>query len=209
MALQDLRQPAPFWQRLEEKSAPLRGRLPAPARKALDGLLPKGAEPSYRVLTKPKGLGSLGRLRFLALAQFKGGHIARETKEVAPSAWLWANGRGDRAGKGNPWLEKIVRSSVRCADPWWDVRRGWIARRLAPDCSRIDIDELVHHRDLASLLHAMGSETANIHLGSPKGRKRLRAALSDLPRKWLVNAASQMHKVSLKDWREFKRAGKS
>jgi hypothetical protein len=209
MAVQDLRQPAPFWQRLEEKSAPVRGRVPAPARKALDGLLPKGAEPSYRVLTKPKGLGSLGRLRFLALAQFEGGQIARETKEVAPSAWLWASGRGKRAGNGNPWLEKIVRSAVRCADPWWKVRHGWIVRRLAPDCSRIDIDEIVHHRDLASLLHAMGGETANIHLGTPKVRKRLRAAWSELPPEWLWQAARRMHKASLKDWRDFKRAGKS
>jgi hypothetical protein len=209
MAIQDLRQPAPFWQRLEEKSAPLRGRLPASARKAFRALLPKGAEPSYRVLTKPKGLGSLGRQRFLALAQFGGGHIAREVKEVAPSAWLWATGRGDGARRGNSWLEKIVRASVRAADPWWEVRRGWLVRRLAPDCSRIDIDELVHYRDLASLMHAMGRETANVHLGTPKGRKRLRAAWAELPRDWLLDAARQMHKLSLREWRDFKRSGKT
>ena len=98
---------------------------------------------------------------------------------------------------------------MRCPDPWWEVRRGWLVRRLAPDCSRIDIDELVHHRDLASLLHAMGAETANVHLGTPKkSRKRLRAALADLPADWLLTAAHDMHKACLKDWREFKRAGK-
>jgi hypothetical protein len=207
MAVQELRQPAPFWQRLREKSALTRRVPPGSARKALRDLLPHGAEPEFRVLTKPKGLGSLGRQRFLALAHFDGGILAREAKAVAPSSWLWASGRGDRAGKGNPWLEKILRAAVRCPDPWWHVRRGWLVRRLGPDCSRIDIDELVHHRDLASLLHAMGRETANIHLGSPKkARKRLRAALADLPPDWLLDAARAMHKVTLRDWRDFKRA---
>ena len=209
MAIQDLRQPAPFWQRLEEKTAPLRGGMPTAARKAFRALLPKGVKPSYRVLTTPKGLGSLGRHRFLALAQFAGGDIARETKQVARSAYLWATGKGDRAGNGNPWLQKIIRAAVRCPDPWWEVRRGWLVRRLAPDCSRIDIDELVHHRDLASLLHAMGAETANIHLGTPKGRKRIRAAWKKLAPDWLETAARKMHKVSLGEWRDFKRAGKS
>lgn len=209
MALQDLRQPAPFWQRLEAKSAVARRPLPASARKAIRDLLPTGAKPAYRILTKPKGLGSLGRQRFLALVTHDGGDIAREAKEVAPSAWLWARGRGDRAGKGNPWLEKIVRAAVRCPDPWWEVRRGWLVRRLGPDCSRIDIEELVHHRDLAELLHAMGRETANIHLGTPrKARKRLRAGLAKLPVDWLLDAARAMHKATLKDWRDFKRANR-
>jgi hypothetical protein len=209
MAIQELRQPALFWQRLEEKSAPARRSLPASARKAIRDLLPDGAEPDFRILTKPKGLGSLGRERFLALAQHEGGILAREAKTVAPSACLWASGRGARAGKGNPWLEKIVRTSVRCPDPWWEVRRGWLVRRLAPDCSRIDIEELVHHRDFASLLHAMGAETANNHLGTPKkARKRLRAALAELPADWLPAAARAMHKACLKDWRDFKRATK-
>jgi len=207
MAIQDLRQPAPFWQRIEAKSAPARNSLPTSARKAIRDLLPKGAEPSYRILTKPKGLGSLGRQRFLALATHQGGIIAREAKVVAPSAWLWASGRGKRAGTGNPWLEKILCAAVRCPDPWWEIRRGWLVRRLAPDCSRIDINELVHHRDLASLLHAMGAETANIHLGTPrKGRKRIRTDLADLPKDWLLTAASEMHKVTLKEWHDFKKA---
>jgi len=209
MAVQDLRQPAPFWQRIEAKSALARHAPPASARKAIRDLLPGSIKPAYRILTKPKGLGSLGRQRFLAMADHKGGVIAREAKEVAPSAWLWASGRGKRAGRGNPWLEKIVRAAVRCPDPWWEVRRGWLVRRLAPDCSRIDIDELVHHRDLGLLLYSMGAETANVHLGTPrKGRKRIRAEWADLPKDWLLHAAREMHKVTLREWRAFRKAGK-
>lgn len=134
--------------------------------------------------------------------------MAREAKSVVPSACLWAEGKGERGLKGNPWLEKIVRAAVRCADPYYEVRRGWLVRRLAPDCSRIDLDELVRHEDLASLLHGMGWETANIHLGTPKGRKRIREAWSHLPHKWLETSAERMLKCSLKDWRHFKSAGK-
>ncbi len=98
---------------------------------------------------------------------------------------------------------------MRCPDPWWEVRRGWLVRRLGPDCNRIDIDELVRHRDLALLLHTMGRETANIHLGTPrKGRKRIRAEWAELPQHWLLDAARAMHKVFINEWRNFRRTGK-
>jgi hypothetical protein len=202
MALQDLRQPAAFWQRLEARTTPLKGEPPGSVRKALAKILPEGAEPEYRVLKTPKGLGSLGRCRYLAVVDWQGGKMAREAKSVVASACLWAEDK--RAGKGNPWLEKIVRSSVRCADPYYEVRRGWLVRRLGPDCSRIDIDELVHHEDLASLLYCMGQETANIHLGTPKGRKLIRESWKHLPPDWLESAARLMLKLSLKDWDRFK-----
>ena len=202
MALQDLRQPAAFWQRLEARTTRLTGAPPDSVRKALAKILPEGAEPEYRVLKTPKGLGSLGRRRYLALVDWRGGRMAREAKAVVASACLWAG--GERAGKGNPWLEKTVRSAVRCADPYYEVRRNWLVRRLGPDCSRIDIDELVHHEDLASLLYCMGRETANIHLGTPKGRKRIRGSWDQLPSDWLEAAARLMLKLSLKDWNRFR-----
>ncbi len=206
MAIQDLRQPEPFWKKIEAKSEPLKGDLPESARKAFGKILPGDVVPDYRLLVTPKGLGSLGRRRYLALANWQGGRIAREAKAVVPSACLWA--AGQRAGKGNPWLEKTVRAAVRCADPYYEVKRGWLVRRLGPDCSRIDLDELEHHEDAASLLYSMGLETANIHLGTPKARKRIREAWVHLPGDWLEKAARQMHKLCLRDWREFRGAGK-
>jgi len=207
MAIQDLRQPAAFWQRLEAKTTPLKGDPPGSVRKALAKILPDGAEPQYRLLKTPKGLGSLGRRRYLALVDWEGGRMAREAKSVVASACLWVKGKEPRAGEGNPWLEKTVRSAVRCADPYYEVRRGWLVRRLGPDCSRIDIDELIHHEDLASLLNCMGQETANIHLGTSKGRKRIRESWSHLPPDWLETAARLMLKLSLKDWNRFRAKG--
>ncbi|MCE0496512.1 MAG: DUF2252 domain-containing protein [Methylacidiphilales bacterium] len=202
MAVQDLRQPAEFWRRFNAKTVPHEDPLPGSVRKAFRKILPCGAEPEYRVLTKPKGLGSLGRRRYLALAQWQGGVLVREAKSVVPSACLWAAGKA--AGEGNPWLETIVRSAVRCADPYYEIRNGWLVRRLGPDCSRIDIEELVHHEDIALLLYCMGQETANIHLGTPKARKRIRAAWRELPKDWLDTAAHKMLKLSLEDWKRYR-----
>jgi hypothetical protein len=208
MALQDLRQPEHYWKNLDAKFVPLKSKIPDSVRKALEKISPAGAELKYGVLKAPKGLGSLGRRRYLALFEWQGGKMAREAKAVVASACLWSSGKGKRAGKGNPWLEKTVRAAVRCEDPYYDVKHDWLVRRLGPDCSRIDIDELVHHEDVASLLQAMGSETANIHLGTPKRRKRIREVLDQLPADWLETAAHAMFKLTLKDWRRFRAANK-
>jgi hypothetical protein len=202
MALQDLRQPAIFWKRLQAKTVPLKGAVPDSVAKAIAKILPCGAEVEYRTLKSPKGLGSLGRRRYLAFVNWQGGRMAREAKEVVGSACLWA--AGEKGGKDNPWLEKTVRAAVRCEDPYYEVRRGWLVRRLAPACSRIDIDELVHHADFAALLYSMGQETANIHLGAPRGRRRVRESLKHLPPDWLETAAHLMFKLCLKDWTRFR-----
>jgi hypothetical protein len=204
MATQELRQPAEFWKRMEAKLSKPGAVLPEGLRRAFRKLLPAGVEASYHLLKMPKGLGSLGRRRFLALATWEGGLIAREAKDVVPSAALWA--AKERAGNGNPWLERTVEAAVRCADPFYTVKGRWLLRRLAPDCSRIDLDELKHHENFASLLHSMGWETANIHLGTPKARKDLRNALQRLPGKWLEEASQTMLEKSLDDWRTFKKS---
>jgi len=204
MAVQQLRQPAPFWERLEAKTLPLKTDLPPAARKAFRDMLPEGLQPAYRVVRRPKGLGSLGRERYLAMAPWQGGLMAREAKPVVPSASLWAAKK--RPGEGNPWLEKTVRAARRCADPYYHVDRGWLVRRLGPDCSRIDLEELTHHEDIASLLSCMGQETANIHLGTPKGRKKIRSEWTSLPDDWLEKAAQAMLESCLEDWRRFKTA---
>jgi len=203
MALQDLRQPAEFRQQIEARTRLLKGDLPDSVRKAFRKILPPGAEPEYRVLQTPKGLGSLGRQRYLALVFWQGGIIVREAKAMVPSACLWAEGR--RAGKGNPWLKKVVRSAVRCADPWYQVRGNWLVRRLAPDCSRIDIDELVHHEDKESLLTCMGQETANIHLGSERAIPAVKRDLAKRKNRWLHKASKTMLKTTLSEWKHWRR----
>ena len=53
------------------------------------------------------------------------------------------------------------------------------------------------------LLHAMGWETANIHLGTGKA-KTLLADLKKRPQGWLVKAARAMEKAVLEDFKDYK-----
>jgi Uncharacterized protein conserved in bacteria (DUF2252) len=76
-------------------------------------------------------------------------------------------------------------------------------RRLAPDCSRIELASLPRERDEERLLHAMGWETANIHLGSAKAGV-LAADLRKRSRRWLADAAAAMVKSVEADWQEWR-----
>ena len=195
MATARLHAPEQFWEKLHalstEKQAP-----PAGARKAIESMMPeKGLD--WRIVHRVAGLGSLGRERYVALVDWRGGSIAREAKALAPSACLWAS-----EGKGTaPILyEKILESAIRCRDPFVRLQKRWIVRRLAPDCSRIELAAMPGERDELRLLHAMGWETANVHLGSAKARVLL-ADLKKRPRNWLLKAAQAMEKSVLTDFK--------
>jgi hypothetical protein len=202
MALQESREPAQFWTRLKARTVKLNHELPDGLRKIFRRFLPEGVKPVYRIFNPPKGLGSLGRRRYLAIAEWEGGLIAREAKDVVPSACLWA--ARERPRRGNRWLKNTVEHAVRSADPCYGVKGRWLVRRLAPDCSRIDLEQLKHHEDLASLLHAMGWETANIHLGTPRIARKLAKAFARLPKSWLRDASGKMFRHCLDDWHQFR-----
>ena len=82
------------------------------------------------------------------------------------------------------------------------LQKHWIVRRLAPDCSRIELSALPREHDVLRLLNAMGWETANIHLGSGRATT-LRADLKKRPRGWLLNAARAMEKAVKADFKAY------
>jgi len=194
MATARLHEPEKYWERLRAWPA---CSSPAGAIKAIERMMPeRGLE--WRMMHRVAGLGSLGRERYVALADWHGGSVAREAKALAPSACVWAE-RGK--GRAPIQYQEVLDHAVRCRDPFVRVRRRWIVRRLAPDCSRIELSALPRERDELRLLHAMGFETANIHLGSAKARL-LRQDLIRRPRNWLLDAARRMEKAVLEDFRD-------
>ncbi|MGE0863935.1 MAG: DUF2252 family protein [Vicinamibacterales bacterium] len=97
----------------------------------------------------------------------------------------------------------LLDHAVRVRDPFYRFTRDWIVRRLAPDCTKLDIHALVEARDQSRLLRAMGTETANIHLAGPT-----RAVIADLERRpagWLHRAATTMAAAVTEDWKFWKR----
>jgi hypothetical protein len=137
----------------------------------------------------------------VALANWRGGMIAREVKPLAPSAWLFARRERLRPTR----YAELVSRAVRASDPFLHVRTGWLIRRLAPDCSRIELASLPRNRDEARLLWMMGWETANIHLGTPAQRKRIIADLRRRKGGWLEKAAARMAQAVERDWRRWRK----
>jgi hypothetical protein len=194
MAVHRLHDPEAYWARLHalpEFTEP----VPAGAMKAIERMMPERSM-SWKTVHRVAGLGSLGRERYVAIADWRGGSIAREAKALAPSACVWAQQGGGTA----PILyQEVLEHSVRSRDPFVRLLKRWIIRRLAPDCSRIELASLPRERDELRLLHAMGFETANVHLGSAKAAV-LQADLAKRPRGWLMEAARKMEKAVFADF---------
>ena len=193
-----LRDPVRFWEKMQALP-PLKGTISARARAALDHLMP---EPrlSYRLRRRVSGMGRLGHPRYVALAEWQGGKIAREAKALVPSACLWAR---DGQGPHTIQYQALLDRAVRSRDPLVQVQNTWLARRLAPYCSRIELTSLPKKRDENRLLYAMGWETANIHLGSRKTIKAVQRDMSTRKANWLRMATEAMTRATITDWKEW------
>jgi len=198
MALGEERDPVHFWARLTALQAV---EPPRQVRQLLRKQLP-ARKAAFRVVHRTAGLGSLGRQRFVALGECLGGLVAREAKAVLPSAYGWASGEKDK----KTYIDAILENAIRAPDPFMLVRKGWLLRRLAPHCTRIEIGDYPGRRDEAHLLHAMGREAANVHWGS---RDAIGAVRRDLQRRaagWLFAAAQRMAAATLADWEAWRKA---
>jgi hypothetical protein len=158
----------------------------------------------FRICHRQAGLGSLGRQRFTALAHWRGGTIAREAKALTTSAWWWYRGNTLPIQ-----YSQIMSRAVRVADPFLKVRAGWVVRRLAPDCSRIEMKHLAGVQDECRLLWMMGWETGNVHLGNPRqreaiGRDLRKRNMRQRKGQWLLKAARAMRNATIEDWREWR-----
>jgi Uncharacterized protein conserved in bacteria (DUF2252) len=194
-----LRDPVVFWGKID-RLQPVKGEIPLSAREAIEHLLP---EPGirYRLARRIAGLGSLGHLRVVAIAEWKGARVAREAKALTPSALQWLSPNRVPA---EILYAAILRRAVRCPDPYVQMRGHWIVRRLSPHCSRIELETLGTSREECRLLESMGRETANIHLGTEEKRRLILKDLSNRKGNWLLGAAQAMADSMEKDWRVWK-----
>jgi hypothetical protein len=198
VAMGELRNPTAFWQKFSDLPT-LREAIPAEVKASFDKALPKVDLP-FRVTHRQAGLGSLGRRRYVALAELRGAAIAREAKELAVSAWHWEN---QNQAPDEILYQKALDQAVRVPDPFVSVNRLWLVRRLAPLCSRIELAALPKTSDELKLLRAMGWETANIHIGAPTAKQNLLKDLNQRPPKWLRRAAEAMADATIDDWKNW------
>ena len=118
-----------------------------------------------------------------------------------PSACVWLDGH---IGSRQSCYEKAIQSAVRSHDPFQKIMGTWLIRRLSPESNPIEIADLPEERDEETLLYAMGSEAANVHLGS---KRQVANILRDLRRRksnWLRSAAGDMAKAMEGDWKKYR-----
>jgi hypothetical protein len=201
-AQSELRDPVRFWSAMA--GLPPARKPVAAAVSLLRRQFREDEDPRY--VTRRAGLGSLGHPRIVAIAEHSGGWIAREVKGLVASGAAWAAGSAGSVAIHYP---TIVRRAVRCADPFLEIRGRWVLRRLAPDCSRIDFTVARVAVEQTELLHAMGAETANVHIGS--GASRIAAVRKDLERRstdWLKVASRAMERATIADQVAWRRAAR-
>jgi hypothetical protein len=194
-----LRDPAAFWEKFSD--LPTAKNVPAKIVSRLRDALPEKKMP-FRIAHRLAGLGSLGRERYTALADWRGGKIARETKPLLPSACSWA---GIRPKDTHIYYADILHRSVRAPDPFLVLHEGWIQRRLSPFCSRVELSDLARSRDEEKVLWGMGFELANIHLGTPGAAPRILHDLQRRKAKWLRAATETMAEATLRDWKAWRK----
>ena len=194
------RDPARFWEKMTALPR-FGGQLPRAVTGALEATLPVEGL-AYQRRARAAGLGSLGHVRMVALARFQGAWIAREAKALSLSAMA----RGGAPGRF--WCAEAIARAVRARDPFVRIRGGWIVKRLAPDCARVELADLPARRDEARLLRNMGWETANVHLGTPGAARRILPHLRRLPPTWLRDAAREMAGAIADDAALWRRRGR-
>ncbi|SRR5579883_111221 len=203
LGIDELKPPVAFWEKL--RRLPVAQRVPRDALRALRAACP-GPLKDGKIVHRAAGVGSLGQPRFVLLGEFDGGHIAREAKALVPAASEWQRGRP--AAHGQRYYERAIRSAIRATDPYQQSAGAWLIRRLSPDANPIEIADIPRIRDEVALFRAMGSEAANVHLGT---RRAARAILADLGRRgsdWLPRTAKRMAKVMRREWMEYAQTGR-
>ncbi|WP_165191124.1 DUF2252 family protein [Caulobacter soli] len=186
-----------FWEKYDQPDQPDQ---PSVVGRYRDRLLDGLPEPSAKVAVFPRqaGLGSLGRPRFVARAEWRGGPVLREAKAVVLSAWTLARG-GDPVMR----IGDIAAGRFRAVDPHYRVADGIVVRRLSPNSRKIEVkdsSEQLLHREM---LTAMGWEIANCHMGDGGRAPGLAAHVAALPDGWLRTHAKAAANQVEADWKAY------
>ena len=119
---------------------------------------------------------------------------------MLPSACVWLSGR---VGPYQSCYEQAIKFAVRAHDTFQKIEGAWLIRRLSPESNPIEIADLPKERGEEKLLCAMGSEAANVHLGS---KRQVANILKDLRyrKRWLRLAAKDMANAMEADWKKYR-----
>jgi uncharacterized protein (DUF2252 family) len=195
---------ARFWAKVDaEKSSK---RPPKPFRRAIAAAMPEQGLAIKKYYRRQAGTGSLGRQRWVGVADWRGGLVLREAKALVPSGWVRARNLKSRRLH----VQEIAAGRHRAPDPWYSANNELVVRRLSPNTRKIEVAEEPEHLLNPGMLAAMGHELANIHLGTGDHRRAIERDLARRKEDWLHHATAQAAAFVAKEfehWRGKRRGG--
>lgn len=192
---------AAFWRKIEKQRAKAerkRPSVPAAYADALCRAMPERV-PSTEFWPRSAGTGSLGRPRWVAFAEWRGGPILREAKALVPSGWTRTHAPGDgeiRAGE-------IATGRYRAPDPWYSAQHRMAVRRLSPNSRKLTVAGEPRQLLTRKMLAAMGYDLASIHLATKGSESRVPEDFAARRGKWLpasVAAAVAFVEAEQAEW---------
>jgi len=191
---------ARFWKKMNKLDAD--EDVPARYRTAIEHQLPGGDATIEKFARRHgAGTGSLGRPRWVAVAKWRGGRLVREAKAIVPSAWTLSHGGGSRRRSA----AAVVGGPYRSPDPWYRVQGGVVVRRLSPNSRKIELQDHPQALVAADMLHAMGYELANVHLGTGHVRGHIEQDLDRRAGRWLERSTEAAAEFVDKEFTQFAR----
>jgi hypothetical protein len=161
-------------------------------------------EPKLKITyaRRTAGAGSLGRPRYVGLADWRGAPVVREAKAALPSAWTRPKGRGAKTLR----CYEIATGVYRAPDPWYALTDDVVVRRLSPNNRKLDAE--THPLELTDkkMLRAMARDLAAVHLGLVDARGAIRRDLTKRKAGWLADAVKRAVTFVRGEQREWKKA---
>ena len=170
---------------------------PKAVRRVLVKSLPEAAR-VIRFGTRESGAGSLGRPRYVVIAEWRSGIVVREAKALVPSAWIWAHGKG-RQSK----VQAIACGAYRAPDAAFRAHGHWTVRRLAPDSRKLDFGDIERSGLTAHLLFRMAADIGAVH-AADKRSADVQDHFASRGSKWLLSATDAARTAVLVDYESFR-----
>lgn len=193
---------ARFWKKMDaltNEAAPDRFRT------ALAAAMPE-AGLQFKTSRRVAGTGSLGRPRWVGVADWRGGAVVREAKALVTSGWSLARKQPDAPIRSG----EIAAGRFRAPDPWYHVDNGIVVRRLSPNNRKIEADKRGAFLLDPPVHSVMGQELAAVHLGTGDAAASAKAILAHIakqPAGWLAAAADKAAAATRADRKVFKKGG--
>ena len=188
-----------FWDKMTALKPPKKTPDSRYLRALADSMPQPGLQITYARRTA--GAGSLGRPRFVGIAQWRGAPAVREAKAALPSAWTRVKGRGPKTLR----CYDIATGTSRAPDPWYAVSDDVVVRRLSPNNRKLDAEthalELIDKR----MLRLMGRDLAAVHVGVADARAAIGRDLAKRKDGWLSDAVKRAAPFVRGEQREWKR----